>query len=91
MSAGGDRLYGVETGVLRVIGERGDALVLDAATGERETVRIESTVDGLTETLVQPWSLWRDRVDFDEAFLGEGQGPFQGRISCVSLYPMPTE
>ncbi len=54
-----------QTGVLQVTAENGDSLLLDTATGDHTTVSIEITSDDVTETIVQPWSIWRDNIKFN--------------------------
>ena len=53
-------------GRLRLAAGDGSALVLDAANGDESAVTVELSFGDESERLVQPWSLWRDRLRFPE-------------------------
>ena len=60
-----DFAYFFQTGILQVIAENGDYLRLDADTGDNSTVNIEILNDGVTDNFQQPWTLWRENLEFN--------------------------
>ncbi len=58
-----------ETGKLELTAADGSWLTLNADNGDPQSVMIEiSTRDGVTETLIQPWSLWTENLRFEFVF-----------------------
>lgn len=58
-----------QEGVLQLTAENGDSLLLDTATGDHRTVSIEITSGDVTETIVQPWWIWRENIKFNSDLL----------------------
>lgn len=51
-----------ETGRLELSAGRNNTLLLDADTGDINTVSITITKNGSTSSVIQPWSLWTDSL-----------------------------
>ena len=56
------------TGTLEVVAEDGSQLVLSAENGDAETVSINISNNGDSESLTQPWSLWLNNLTLPEEF-----------------------
>lgn len=55
-----------DTGTLELVAEDTSRLVLNADNGDPNTVTIEITnLDGSSDTLIQPWSLWADHLKYE--------------------------
>jgi len=63
-----DENWNFTQGTLELLADDGSALVLDADTGDEETVSITLLKSGQNESFVQPWSLWRTTLRFDDYF-----------------------
>lgn len=63
----GDLTPGNDTGELELSAGPDNVLVLDANTGDNDTVNVTIRADGITSTVTQPWALWSDNLLFNSA------------------------
>lgn len=64
VSIPGDLEPGNDVGNLELNAGPDNMLVLDANTGDNDTVSVTLRADGMTTTFAQPWALWSDSLSF---------------------------
>ena len=61
----GELVPGDDSGELELGAGPDNILVLNADTGNSDTVDVTITADGITSTVTQPWALWSDNLLFE--------------------------